>query len=115
MRVLIARRGDTAVRCPSCKERVIDFAVWGTGINAFRKLDCPACGAKLRPSRRTFLWFVVLLISSIPLAIGMTIVLEKLGLSEPTSRLVFGLLVIPLAGVAAYWVWKTGYYSQRHR
>jgi hypothetical protein len=101
------------VRCPACDERVLDFAVWGQGINAFRKLDCQACGAKLRPSRRTVVLFIVLMISTVPIAIGVAILLEMVGLAEPVARMAFGVVIIPLAVMAAYYVWKTGYYSLR--
>lgn len=99
------------MRCPACNERVIDFVVWGHGINAFRKLDCPSCGVKLRPSRRTIVLFFVMLISLIPLVIGVATAFEMLGLVEPYARIAFGLVMIPIAIAMAYFVWKTGYYS----
>jgi hypothetical protein len=101
------------VRCPTCKERVIDFAVWGRGINAFRKVECPSCGAKLRSSRRTIVLSLFLLLACIPLAIGLVMAGEMVGVPEPIAPLIFGSIVIPLAIAAAYWVWTAGFYSLR--
>jgi DNA-directed RNA polymerase subunit RPC12/RpoP len=101
------------MRCPTCNERVIDFAVWGQGINAFRKVECPSCGAKLRPSARTIILFFVLLIAMAPLIISVASVSEMVGASETIARIIFGFKMIPLAIAAAYWLWKTEYYSIR--
>jgi Protein of unknown function (DUF3592) len=101
------------VRCPACKERVIDFIVWSQGINAFRRLDCPRCGAHLRVSRRTIVVCVLLLVLSVPLGVGMAETLNAFGVPEPTARVFFGCLIIPLAGVVAYITWRTGSYAVR--
>jgi hypothetical protein len=101
------------LRCPACKERAIDFTVWGRGINAFRKVDCPNCGARLRASRRTFVVFVLLLVLLVPFAVGVATALDALGVPEATGEVMFGCLVIPSVIAVAYWEWKTGFYALR--
>jgi hypothetical protein len=107
----VARR--VGARCPVCKGRVIDFLVWSQGNNAFRKLDCPHCEAHLRVSRRTTVVFMLLLGLTLPLAIVVAESMNALGVPEPTARVFFGCLIIPLAGVGAYFAWRTGFYAIR--
>lgn len=101
------------MRCPACNERVIDFNVWGQGISAFRKVDCPICGVPLRPSRRICVVFVVLLVLLVPIVVGVVMTLEALGVQEPTGRVIFGCLMIPLVLAVSYWEWRTGFYALR--
>lgn len=101
------------MRCPACKERVISFLNWSQGANAFCKCDCPHCGAPLRVSRRTILVFLLVSLLSVPLVVGIAASLSALDVSEPTARWIFGFVMIPLVGIAAYLVWRTGFYTVR--
>lgn len=101
------------MRCPACKERVIGFLLWSQGIHSFCKLDCPHCGANLRVSRRTVIVFVLLLLLLAPLVVGIAKVTDALGVPESTARVIFGAVMIPLVGVAAYLGWRTGSYAIR--
>lgn len=84
------------MRCPSCKQRVIDFRTWGQGVNAFVSRDCPHCRAPLRISRRTMIAFVVMLVLLIPLVI---LVASALGDDGGTKwgRAIFAGIMTPLA------------------
>jgi hypothetical protein len=103
------------VRCPACNERVIDFLAWGQGINAFKKVDCPSCGAPLRTSRRTFVMVAVLATLLVPLIVGVAETTKTLGVPEATGRVIFGCLMIPLVLAVSYWEWRTGRYELRQR
>ena len=101
------------MRCPACNECVIDFIVWGQGINAFRKVDCPSCGVPLRTSRRTCVVFVVLMVLLVPIVVGIATTLEALGVQETTGQVIFGCLMVPLVLAVSYWEWRTGFYALR--
>jgi hypothetical protein len=103
------------MRCPVCKQRVIDFATWGAGINAFLRCDCPNCGAHLGVSKRTVVISFLILASLIPLVVGAAMGLNRLGLKEGTAGIVFGCLLLPYAIGLAYIVWRTGFYSLRDK
>lgn len=101
------------MRCPACKERVIDFGEWGKGLNAFLEVDCPSCGAHLRPSRRIAVVFVLLLVLMVPCLVGIPLGLTALGIRESAAKLVFVCLMIPLVVGTAWWEWRTGFYAVR--
>ncbi len=105
------------MRCPACNERVIDFLVWGRGINAFRAVDCPHCGIGLKASWRTVFAFVVLLALILPLVVGVEHLLkEVLEIKSATVReAIFGAVLIPFAFAGGYLEWRTGSYVVRHR
>lgn len=104
------------MRCPACKERVIDFLVWGRGPNAFRAVDCPHCGTGLKASWRTVLVFALVLALMVPLVIGVAHLLKDvLGIeSASVRRAIFGAIIIPLAFAIGYLEWRTGSYVLRN-
>jgi hypothetical protein len=101
------------MRCPACKKRVIGFFMWGQGLNAFRKVDCPHCGARLQTSW----WIIIAAFWIFALAVIFTIgaaeVLRALGVPESTARIIFGCIMVPSVIGSSYLVWRTGFYSLR--
>jgi hypothetical protein len=90
--------------------RVVEFTVWARGINAFRKTECPNCGVPLRPSRRTYLVFAMLLVLVVPFVVALDQGLAALGVDEKKRRLIFACTIIPCFLAICFWEWRTGSY-----
>src|SRR5262245_9213835 len=98
------------MKCPACAQRVLSFGRWGAGMNAFRRLPCPRCGAALAPSRRTKVLFAVF-VGVLPFyVLGMLLLREQFA-SGALRDLLFGIAILLLIFVACYWVWHTGSYA----
>lgn len=101
------------MRCPACKERVIDFFTWGQGLKTFRTVDCPQCGASLRTSWEIFaaaFWLITLIGFSTIAALA---ILRAVEVPKSTAVVICGCIMIPLAIGSAYLVWLNGFYSLR--
>lgn len=105
--------GESPLRCPACKGRVLSFGAWCQGVSAFRHLDCPHCRAPLRPNRRTWIVFaaVIVLLSSLALAVATGLAAH--GVSPLARKLLIGGIVIPLVMGIGYWEWHVGSYKLR--
>ena len=101
------------MRCYQCSERVIDFGTWARGFNAFLKVQCPNCGAQLRPHHRLFIVVVILLLSIVPTLVLLHFGLGALGVPTSAIGTIFLCLFIPMAAGVAYWEWHTGFYVVR--
>ncbi len=102
------------MRCPRCEQRVFGFFTWGgLGSRVFHPVDCPHCGAALRVGRRILVPFVLAIASSIPIVCGLGLLFSWLGLGEPLSTALFGILVLPIVIGITYPVWRLGRYELR--
>jgi len=103
------------MKCPSCNDRAISFFEWGQG-HKWQRYQCPHCGAELKASARTYIYFFCTL-ALIPafIYIGERIA-DSYHIDDPgTKRLIYGAVFIPVAMVIAFWNWRSGSYALRQR
>lgn len=98
------------MKCGQCKQQAISFGDWGHGLRAFRYV-CPHCGAKLRASRGTWIWFVVLLALTPVFILGTEGIAHLLGRTSVSQRDgIFALLAVPTVLGLSFVAWRTGSY-----